>query len=271
MIGALLALGALVLATSVPLAQAQALPGSDWAPSTGAVGDNTFEGFIDQPAAGASIGQGATFMVSGWVVDTSAQGWSGVDGVQVLLGTTLLAQATVGLSRPDVASALGNPYFAASGFQAAVSGGVPAGPQTLTVLAHTPGRGAWTKQVSVNVSGGTGVVNSATGLVLKIISPTSSDLIVSNNNGTIYGVAYDTRTRPELGIGVDRVTACLDGPCGTAGSQTLGDATFSGDNWSIPWEPTKYNKVTHHILYVDAHSLVTGEVLQVTEEINLTP
>jgi hypothetical protein len=111
---------------------------------------------------------------------------------------------------------------------------------------------------------------ASTGLVLKIISPTTSDIVPSNNNGTIYGVAYDTRTRPELGIGVDKVSAYLDGPRGTAGSQFLGDATFNGTNWSIPWEPTRFNTVRHHILWVYAHSLVTGEEVVIQQEINLS-
>jgi hypothetical protein len=267
----MLALGVLTFVNVGQVAQAQAIPGADWAPAAGAMGDNTYQGFIDQPANGATVAQGASFNVSGWVVDTTAQGWSGIDGVEVMLGNTVLTNATVGLPRPDVAAVTGNPNAANSGFQGTVKGGVPSGSQTLTVVAHTPDKGSWSKQVTINVSAGGTVVNTASGLVLKIISPSSSDLIVSNNNGTIYGVAYDTRTRPELGVGVDRVYACLDAPCGQAGSQSLGDAVFNGDNWSITWSPTKYNNVRHHVLYVYAHSLVTGETLQLTEEINLSP
>jgi hypothetical protein len=265
----------LVVASSAPLAasaQAQALPGGGWSPAAGAAGDNTLVGFIDQPASGASIPAGASFTLGGWVVDTSADGWAGVDGVQVVLGSTLLAQAAIALPRPDVASALGNPFFAASGFHAVINSALPGGSQTLTIVAHTPGRGSWSKQVTVNVGGG-GVVSSgnaaASGLVLTIVSPTSDDLIVGNNNGVISGVAFDTRTRAELGVGVDRVQAYLDGARGTTGSQFLGEATFNGNAWTINWQPTRFNHVQHHILWVYARSSVTGEEALVQEEINI--
>jgi hypothetical protein len=270
-------LGASVLAGAAT-GQAQNLPGADWSPAAGAMGDNTFQGFIDRPGAGATLQAGAPFQVSGWVVDTTAQGWSGISDVEVLLGNTSLGHLSVGQSRPDVAAILNNPYYANAGFSGTISSALPAGNQTLTIVAHTPDKGSWSKQVPVTVSGSASSSGNVVlapsaasqGLVLKVISPTTSDLVVSNNNGSIYGVAYDTRTRPELGVGVDRVQAYLDGPRGQAGSQYLGDATFNGDNWSIAWQPTKYNGVRHHNLWVYARSSVTGEEALLQEEINLS-
>jgi len=256
---------ALLSAVATPAAAQTA---GDWAPAAGAVGDNTYMGFVDEPAANATVG--ASFNVTGWIVDTSAQGWAGIDDVEVLLGGTSLAHLALGVARPDVASALGNPYFANAGFSGAV-GGVPAGSQTLTILAHTPGKGSWSTQVTVNVgSAAGGPVTSSSALVVKIISPTPDDVVSSNNNGTIFGTAYDTRTRQDLGSGVDRVQVYLDGPRGQTGSQTLGDAVLSGANWTLAWEPTKYNSVRHHILYVYAHSAVTGEELLVNQEVTLS-
>ncbi len=267
----LIGLFALLAAPAIG-AQAQGLPGGDWQPAAGAAGDNTIEGFIDQPASGANIAAGASFGVSGWVVDTTAEGWSGIDDVQVMLGSMLLTHAGVGASRPDVANALGNPFFGNAGFSGVVTTAVPGGPQTLTIVAHTPGKGSWSKQLTINIGGGgagtTGV--AASGLVLRIIAPTSDDLIPSNTSGVIYGVAYDTRTRAELGVGVDRVQLYLDGPRGQAGSQNLGDATQNGTNWSLTWAPTRFNHVLHHILFVYAHSAVTGEEALLQEEINLS-
>jgi hypothetical protein len=189
------------------------------------------------------------------------------------MGGTTLAQATIAQNRPDVAAALNNPFYAAAGFTAVVSTALPAGPQTLSVVAHTPGRGSWSKSLSVNVGGGGGPVAANTaansGLVLKLVSPTSDDLIVANSNGIISGIAFDTRTRAELGVGVDRVQAYLDGARGTAGSQFLGDATFNGDTWTINWSPTQWNRVSHHILWVYARSSVTGEEALIQQEINI--
>jgi hypothetical protein len=264
----------IVLALSLALAasaQAQSFAPGDWSPGPGAVGDNTYVGFVDQPASGASVAGGASFTVSGWVVDTTAEGWSGIDGVQVMLGSTMLAQASIGQSRPDVAAALNNPFYANSGFSAVVSTALPAGSQTLSVVAHTPAKGSWFRTVTVNVGGSAGPVTGAatatSGLVLRIISPGPGDEVVANNNGIINGVAYDTRTRAELGTGVDRVQAYLDAPRGTAGSQFLGDATFNGNEWTILWEPTKFDSVSHHFLWVYAHSNVTGEEALVQQEI----
>ena len=260
----------LVLAPT--LALGQSVPaGGEWQPGSGAVGDNTLQGFIDQPQAGASIPVGAPFHVSGWVVDTSAEGWAGVDGVQVLQGDRVLATGNVGGNRPDVANVTGNGYWAKSGFDAVVPGNaLGGGPATLTVAAHTPGRGTWTKQININVTG-TAPGAPQTGLVLNVLLPQPGGEVIGNKNGTIYGVAYDTRTRAELGTGVDRVQAYLDGPRGTAGSQFVGEATLTGAaNWSIPWEPTRFNHVPHHFLWIYARSSVTGEEKVQQVEINIT-
>ena len=274
-VGLILTLVALALPFGTSLALAQSVPGAEWSPAAGAVGDNTYQGFIDQPASGATIAAGAAFQVKGWVVDTTAQGWSGIDDVQVMLGSTSLGHLAVGQSRPDVASVLGNPFFGNSGFAGTITSALPAGSQTLTVVAHTPAKGSWSKNVSVNVAGTSGTVApassaAASGLVLRIISPTSDDIVPSNNNGVIFGVAYDTRTRAELGSGVNRVQVYLDGPRGQAGSQTLGDATLNGSDWSLNWEPTRFNKVPHHILWVYARSAVTGEEALVQQDITLS-
>lgn len=269
-----LLIAAFALSLAPAAASAQSVPGADgWAPAAGAAGDNTYLGFIDQPAAGASIAAGVPFHVSGWVVDTAAEGWAGIDDVQVLNGSSVLAHATVAISRPDVASVTGNGYWANSGFDAVVPGGaVPAGPATLTVVAHTPGKGSWSKSVSVTIGAGSGVTTAAptsTGLVLKIVYPTTGDQILPNHNGVINGIAYDTRTRAELGVGVDRVQVYLDGPRGVAGSQSLGTATQTDNTWSLAWQPSAYDHVLHHILFVYAHSSVTGEELLINEEINI--
>jgi hypothetical protein len=152
-----------------------------------------------------------------------------------------------------------------------VSGGVPAGQQTLTIVAHTPGKGSWSKDVAVNVTGGGTLTGSSTGsgLVLSIISPSPDDEVVSNNSATIFGVAHDTRTRTDLGVGVDRVQVCLDGPCGEAGrplAMRHSAATTGHCSGSRRGSIT----LRHHVLFVHAHSAVTGEQALVTEEINLS-
>jgi hypothetical protein len=172
-----------------------------------------------------------------------------------------------------VAAVTGNGYWAASGFDAVVPGSVPAGAQTLTVLAHTPAKGAWAKQVPITVSGAAGAAAAGqpSGLVLIVNTPGENEDVLANKNGVVNGVAYDTRTRAELGAGVDRVQAYLDGPRGQPGSQFLGEATgFPGSTWSISWEPTRYDSgERHHVLWVYARSAVTGEETVINRELNI--
>jgi len=251
----------LALAVAAP-AGAQSVGGS-WAPGSGASGDNTLEGSIDVPANGSQVASGANVLIGGWVVDTSAQGWAGVDGVQILSGNNQVATGIVGQSRPDVAAALGNPYFAASGFSAQVpASALSNGSDTLTVAAHTPGKGTWTRQVTINV-GGSSQPAQPTGLVGTILVPAENELIQAVNEYIIRGTAYDTRTHAELGVGVDRVQVYLDGARGTTGSQFLGNANLVGDEWSLTFSPTQWDSFRHHNLWVYVHSLVTGEELLV--------
>src|ERR687888_281581 len=81
---------ALVLGTCLALVVSTAPPvlaqSSGWQPGPGAVQDNTYQGFIDQPTSGATVPGSGSFLVSGWFVDTTAQGWAGADDVQVWLG-----------------------------------------------------------------------------------------------------------------------------------------------------------------------------------------
>jgi hypothetical protein len=254
-------------------AAAQQSGGGGWQPGPGAVLDNTYQGFIDVPSAGATVPAGASVRVAGWVVDTSAEGWAGIDDIHVLQGSTVLARGSVGGSRPDVASVTGNPYWASSGFEVFVpAGALQAGPATLTVQAHTPHKGSWTKQVSVTVGGTAGPITGSAqpALVLTVSEPSPSLEVPGTNDGLVRGLAYDTRTRPELGSGVNRVQVYLDAQRDLPGSQFLGDAVINGSEWSLHWEPTKWNTVKHHVMFVYARSAVTGEERLVTVEFDIS-
>ena len=63
----------------------------------------------------------------------------------------------------------------------------------------------------------------------------------------------------------------LDGPLGQPNSQTLGTAVQVDNLWSLVWEPTKYDHVRHHVLWVYAHSAVTGEVRLLNLEFDIVP
>src|SRR5579864_7516258 len=113
-------------------------PTTEWTPGPGAILDNTYDGFIDAPAANASVPTGS-FTVAGWFFDKTAEGWAGADDVEVWLGTMdggghLLAKLNFAQSRPDVAAAESNPFAGPSGFVGVVpANSLGAGPQTLLV------------------------------------------------------------------------------------------------------------------------------------------
>jgi hypothetical protein len=284
-------------------ASAAADPLTAWTAGPGAVLDPTYAGFIDAPAMNATVPTGL-FTVAGWFVDTTAQGWAGADDVQVWQGTMdgggkMLAKAIIAQGRPDVASALGNPFFAASGFDAVVpANALSAGPQTLSVYVHTPGKGSWFKQTQVTVSAsapataspapsasappvpapasGGPVVSGGALPTVVIEKPTNSTNINTHDAvSTIIGYALDANAspgQPTQGSGIDRVTVYLDNQRENGGT-LLGDADlafadplpvaafgaqFSAAGWRIDFKPTTLHAGVHQI-FAYAHSVVTGK------------
>jgi len=269
---------AALLVVSVPGASAQT---AGWQPGPGAILDNTYDGYIDIPKAGSSVPASGAFTVAGWFVDKTAQGWAGADDIQVWLGTMdgggkMLAKAVIAQSRPDVASATGNPYWAASGFGAAVNGAsVPSGGQTLYVYVHTGGKGWWWK--SVAVSGG-GAASSAAvpaapaaaapvvpgaAPVVSITAPNNNADISTKSTYTITGQVSDP-------LHIDRVDIWINGERDSQYGQQIGTTTPTSDgSWSLQFNPTKY-KSQHSIVYVYAHSSATGKETEVSVEVNIT-
>jgi hypothetical protein len=248
-----------------------------WSPGPDAVDTGTMfiQGYVDEPAPGANVPEGSPLRVSGWIVDQTAEGWSGFDQLNVYLGKggeggTLLTQGTVGASRPDVASATGNAFWGSSGFEAVVPGGaIPSGPATLGIYAHSPSKGWWYQQVSVN-GGAAAAASESSALVVTVIAPGDKESITNTGDYVIRGTAYDTRTSLNTGVGVDRVQVYLDGFRGVAGSQALGEAYPDAQTlWAITFHPTQYDRVAHHWLYIYARSAVTGEETILAREFNI--
>jgi hypothetical protein len=269
----LLVLALLAMSWAGPAIAADTI-GSGWSAGPGASGDNTYDGSIDLPPNAAAVAIGTPFTVGGWVVDRSAEGWSGIDQVQVLdgpmeRGGAVLATATVGQDRPDVAAALGNPYFAASGFSVSVpANALRAGPATLSVYAHTPNKGWWYRQVIVDVVSRAPVL-ARTGLIAKVTQPEPGAPIASTPSYTLRGTAYDTAATS--GSGVDRVQVYLDGVRGAG--QFLGDATLSGTDWWLDFSPQRYgtSAAEPRRLFVYARSAATGREQLVTSDFIIDP
>jgi hypothetical protein len=290
-----LGLAGLVGALLVP-ASAAADPLSSWTGGPGAVLDPTYAGFIDVPAMNGTVPTG-NFTVAGWFVDQTAQGWAGADDVQVWQGTMdgggkMLAKAVFAQSRPDVASALGNPFFAASGFGAFIPGGALApGAQTLSAYVHTPGKGWWYKQTQVTVSASapasaspapsapTTSAPSVTGGALPIVvieQPTPGTNINTHDSVyTIMGYALDRAAlpnQPTQGSGIDHVSVYVDKEKDDGGT-FLGDAElaftdtaassaygqqFAVSGFRLDFKPTAQHDGAHN-LFIYAHSVVTGK------------
>jgi hypothetical protein len=220
-----------VLAALAPSVHADAA--SPWTPGPNAVGDDTYTGFIDSPASGASLTPNALLSVQGWIVDQTAAGWTGIDEVDVYLGFqdqggTLLAKANVGVRRDDVASATGNQFWANSGFSASFQvNNLPTGTSVLTVYAHTPDKGWWYRQLNVSVPAAPDRPFADDPLLIIRTADPSLDVSQSTHTLMLSGYAID-RNMPltqQLGVGgsgVSTIQAFLDGPRnGGAGAGSL--------------------------------------------------
>jgi hypothetical protein len=229
----------MVLATAQLSAVAAADAGSPWTAGPNAVGDDTFAGVIDSPVTGTTVVRNTMLLVQGWVVDRTAQGWTGVDDVQIYLGLqdqggSLLTRASIGQHRDDVAAALGTPYWAAAGFSASFSAnGLSVGSNTITVYAHTPDRGWWYKQVAVRIDPLPAIGNADDPLLIVREAVPSVNVTQTTQNLTLRGYAID-RNLPlgtVLGVGgsgVKSIQVYLDGP--RQGGIFLGNASMGRTN-----------------------------------------
>jgi hypothetical protein len=258
----LLAIGVALALIGAPTVAAQA---AGWQAGPGAQGDNTYGGFIDAPTSGAVVPSAGSFLVRGWFVDQTAQGWAGADDVEIWLGAMdggghLLAKALFGQPRPDVAAALNNPQWVNSGFLATVPGAsVPGGPQTLYVYAHTPDKGWWFKTVNVNGGGslasganpGAADVAAAGVPQISFITPYETQNVSTHTtNFVISGEVSDaTNTTVEVWI---------DGEKNTQYGVFVGNATPSSDgSWAVNWNPSHF-RTGHANLYAYAMDRATG-------------
>jgi hypothetical protein len=191
-------------------------------------GDDTYIGMIEAPRTNQRIAGGANLLVSGWAADTTANGWSGFDQVQVYNGDranggTRVADGSVALNRPDVADGLGGAYMR-TGFSAVVpANALKAGPTTLYVYLHTADKGWWYKTVNVNQAQ-TEALPFPADPVVTILHPTGGEIVTNTQFGTvaetvISGFALDRnpQTNPN---GLPKTNSPFGGP-GNVGIQNI--------------------------------------------------
>jgi hypothetical protein len=273
-------LGLCLLLTILAPRAAAADSASPWSPGPNASGDDTYLGFIDTPLSGATITPNSMVVISGWAVDQTAAGWSGIDDMQVYLGLqdqggTLVVRGNVAGPRPDVASATGNADWTNSGFTASFSeASLGVGSNLLTVYIHTPDKGWWYKQLQLNVPAAPDRPFADDPLLIVRTADPSLDVPHTTNNLILTGYAID-RNMPlnqQLGVagsGVSVVQAYLDGPrnpgngAGTfVGNATMGqkntEATGFGQRflisgWQLTLHPSDMS-VDRHELFIYAES-----------------
>lgn len=278
-----LALIAAVGLTAATPTFGQPLPGpGGWQPGPDGTGDNTYVGLVETPTNGSTVSQTNPLSVSGWFVDTTAQGWAGADDVQVFLGAMdsgkLLGHGSVGVSRPDVGATLGNPYWSSAGWQAIIDPGVlPQGQDALSVYVHTPSKGWWTLPLTVAV----GQTISSTGEILAAAPALQGSPPLVSVGVPAEGQLVSTRTRifPISGTasdpanggarGIDWVEVWFNGEANSDTGVILGVADLASDGtWSLPFDPGSHLPIPSN-LYVYAHSRVTGKKSMVVRHFNL--
>lgn len=215
------------LALLIALLSASSARADEWVPGPEASGPSQVVGFIETPRPGGLPGTSA-LTIQGWVVDRSAEGWTGITEIHVYAGEagngTFLGTAQVHRPRPDVAAALGNPYWTASGFTLGVrSTAIPAGTPRLTVYARTPDRGWWSLHVPLTATAAPPPPVLATSASSLPTAPTVQ--LSSEQTAFIDQVgAVARRWRGEIGLAPSLVTAIAINESGWGKSRLAVDA-----------------------------------------------
>jgi hypothetical protein len=170
----------------------------EWIKGPNALGENTYVGQIESPRANQNVAEGADLLISGWAADKSARGWAGFDAIEVWSGAkdsdkaTKLGSGIVGMSRPDVAKAVGGDFMH-SGFSVVVPATaleqLDGDSQELDVYLHTANKGWWHQTVGVNLQnfGASEPINT----FLRPLDGSTITQKQKNDKFTFFGYALD--------------------------------------------------------------------------------
>jgi hypothetical protein len=218
---------------------------------------------IDAPGSGNVA---AHFLIGGWAIDAGAGSGTGVDAVQVYAypnpgsgqPAIFLGTATYGASRPDVAAAFGA-QFQHSGYGLAVAHALSAGPDQITVSAHSSVPGTWNQAQSVTVT-------VATGVMAAIDTPAANATV--GQPFSVTGWALDASAPTGNGVPVLHIYVYLHGatpqflgaPTPVAGSRPdlgsyLQDGRFSNSGYGLTVSGLPPGR---HLLVVYPYSSVSG-------------
>jgi hypothetical protein len=244
---------------------------NQWAPGPLADTSNPLVGTVDPVFSGDA--NAASLTLTGWVADPSASDGSGIDGVDVFLGSDPasasgpIAGARMGLKRDDVAANMANPNWLDSGFTINLPlDSMLTGPNVLTLAAHTPDGGMWLSSVAVVVPN-LGTVPARPVLARVNPVPVATPLpafhaeVASPQPGDQVSRTFVIQVAAP---GADRVDVFLE-PDRDQGGRIVGSTTRApGSNSSAVMNVTVTLPTEGHTLYVHVSSSVTGQQTLIT-------
>ena len=222
-------------------------------------------GYVDaagNSTGGTTVAQGATLYVRGWAADTSSG--APVQSVTVFVDGNSKGTATLGGSRPDVATALNRSDFTNSGwnFQMAAAS-LSAGSHTVSATAVGPsGTGQLgSKTITVQAGGG-----SEIGYVDAAGDSTGATTLAQGGTLYVRGWAADTSS----GAPVQSVTVFVDG--NSKGTATLGGSRpdvatafnrsdFTNSGWNFQMAAASLSAGSHTVSATAVGSSGSGQLL----------
>ncbi len=230
-------------------------------------------GFVDMAGdvqGGATVTQGGTLYVRGWAADTSSG--APVQSVTVFVDGNSVGTATLGGSRPDVASAYSRSDYTNSGWTFQMSAGtLSVGQHTVTAIAAgSSGTAMLVGSRTINVTAGQEI-----GFV-DMAGDVQGGISVSQG-GTLYvrGWAADTVS----GAPVTSVTVFIDGT--SRGNAALGvsrpdvasaysRSDFTNSGWSFQMSAAGLSVGQHSVSATASGPSGTGTLTH-TQTVNITP
>jgi hypothetical protein len=236
-----------------------------WTASQGNTRTDAVVGQVD-PVSGGDIGA-SILTLNGWLVDPDATGSTGIDGLDVYLGTdpataTRLTGAQLGLSRTGPASILANPDWSKPGFLINLPlDGVPPGPTLLTLAARTRDHGTWLSSLAVVVPS-LGSIPPLQSLVVQPAVPAPPPVaafraeVASPQPNDEVGRSFVLQV---VAAGADRVDVYLE-PDRDNGGRLVGSSPVPpGTSASAPVKIQVSAPVDNHTLYVHVASSASGQ------------
>ncbi len=207
-----------------------------------------------------SVPQNSTIQITGWATDK--EDGAPVSSVQVLLDGTAVGNATLGGSRPDVASAFGDSRYTNSGWTFSYNiGTLSLGSHTFTAVATDSG-GATTTLTGYNGSGPITVTSANSppfGYLETINGKTGAQNIAQGSTIQVSGWAADKQD----GSPVAKVQVLIDGTA--VGNATLGgarpdvasafgDSRYASSGWTFSYNIGNLAVGSHNVTAVATDS-----------------